>query len=150
MVAFEFSINSNPWKFNKYVLPQHTDHAGVMWHGSYLSWLEECRVETLGCVGIKYHELSLKGYELPVASLSIEYKKSLNHGDLVVLETFAYQLNKVRWRWETHFLRDGKTLAAKSKVELVLVSKIEKEFKIIRDFPDFLKVAIEKISLGPG
>ena len=24
----------------KRVLPQHTDYAGVMWHGAYVQWLE--------------------------------------------------------------------------------------------------------------
>ncbi|NEO28658.1 MAG: acyl-CoA thioesterase, partial [Kamptonema sp. SIO4C4] len=27
--------------------PHHTDYAGVVWHGSYISWLEEARVECL-------------------------------------------------------------------------------------------------------
>ena len=27
-----------PWKLSKLVLPQHTDHAGVMWHGTYVNW----------------------------------------------------------------------------------------------------------------
>ena len=34
-----------PWVLQRRVLPQHTDHAGVMWHGAYLAWLEEARVE---------------------------------------------------------------------------------------------------------
>ena len=36
-----------PWRLCKRVLPQHTDHAGVMWHGAYVAWLEEARVEAL-------------------------------------------------------------------------------------------------------
>ena len=29
-------MNSKPvWKIEKIVLPQHADHAGVMWHGIY-------------------------------------------------------------------------------------------------------------------
>ena len=52
------SIISNDWKLTKRVLPQHTDHAGVMWHGSYLCFLEEGRIEALENVGISYSELS--------------------------------------------------------------------------------------------
>ena len=34
-------MNSKPvWKIEKIVLPQHADHAGVMWHGKYFNWLE--------------------------------------------------------------------------------------------------------------
>ena len=25
------------WKIEKIVLPQHADHAGVMWHGTYFN-----------------------------------------------------------------------------------------------------------------
>ena len=32
-------MNSKPvWKIEKIVLPQHADHAGVMWHGTYFNW----------------------------------------------------------------------------------------------------------------
>ena len=29
------SVTTRPWRLRKRVLPQHTDHAGVMWHGAY-------------------------------------------------------------------------------------------------------------------
>ena len=66
----------NPWVLKKIVLPQHTDHAGVMWHGSYLNWLEEARVDALAKVGLSYSNLSQNGYEMPVVELNIKYIKS--------------------------------------------------------------------------
>lgn len=27
------------------VQPHHTDYAGIAWHGSYIAWMEEARVE---------------------------------------------------------------------------------------------------------
>ena len=46
-------MNSKPvWKIEKIVLPQHADHAGVMWHGKYFNWLEESRINALSEVGI--------------------------------------------------------------------------------------------------
>ena len=41
------SSTNNRWILTKTVLPQHTDHAGVMWHGSYLNFLEEGRIDAL-------------------------------------------------------------------------------------------------------
>ena len=64
------------WELTKLVLPQHTDHAGVMWHGSYLDFLEEGRIDALEQVGIKYSELSSIGYEIPVISFEIRIDKS--------------------------------------------------------------------------
>ena len=69
------SIN-NHWKLIKTVLPQHTDHAGVMWHGSYLNFLEEGRIDALEKVGLSYSKLSKKGFEIPVVSMQIRYKLS--------------------------------------------------------------------------
>jgi len=52
-------MNSKPvWKIEKIVLPQHADHAGVMWHGKYFNWLEESRINALSEVGISYFELT--------------------------------------------------------------------------------------------
>ena len=61
----EFS-DKKEWKLTKTVLPQHTDHAGVMWHGSYFNFLEEARIDALNQVGISYADLSKKGFEIPV------------------------------------------------------------------------------------
>ena len=78
------SIN-NHWKLIKTVLPQHTDHAGVLWHGSYLRFLEEGRIDALDKVGLSYSKLSKKGFEIPVISLQINYKIAFKHGEKLVL-----------------------------------------------------------------
>ena len=57
------SIN-NHWKLIKTVLPQHTDHAGVMWHGSYLNFLEEGRIDALDKVGLSYSRVSTFNFQL--------------------------------------------------------------------------------------
>ena len=60
-------MNSKPvWKLEKIVLPQHADHAGVMWHGTYFNWLEESRINALLEAGISYFELTQKGLDLPL------------------------------------------------------------------------------------
>ncbi len=137
-----------PWIIEKRVLPQHTDHAGVMWHGSYISWLEEARIKILSSVGIEYHELSANGFEITVVSLKLDYKNPLRHGDKVYLENFPVKLNGVRWLWKTNFLGDDRKLFAASKVELVVVKKMENGFRIARQNPGFLEEAIDKINSG--
>ena len=67
------SINKH-WRLIKTVLPQHTDHAGVMWHGSYLDFLEEGRIDALDKVGLSYSELSKKGFEIPVVTVQMRYR----------------------------------------------------------------------------
>ena len=71
------SVTPLPWRVQKRVLPQHTDHAGVMWHGSYVAWLEEARVEALVAAGLSYAEMTTLGVEMPVVSLKINYRQAL-------------------------------------------------------------------------
>ena len=35
------------------VQPHHTDYGGIVWHGNYLTWLEEARVEYFRSIGIE-------------------------------------------------------------------------------------------------
>ena len=55
------SVTPQPWRLCKRVLPQHTDHAGVMWHGAYVAWLEEARVEALAAAGLSYSAMTAHG-----------------------------------------------------------------------------------------
>ena len=84
------------WELNKTVLPQHTDHAGVMWHGSYLNFLEESRIDAFNNLGTSYSELSKKGFEIPVISVQLKYKISFFHGEKVLLVSQFKVENKIR------------------------------------------------------
>ena len=96
------SIN-NHWELIKTVLPQHSDHAGVMWHGSYLDFLEEGRIDALDKVGCSYSELSKKGFEIPVISMQIKYKISFFHGEKFVLMSQFKLEKKIRLNCKTLF-----------------------------------------------
>ena len=81
-------MNLKPvWKVEKIVLPQHADHAGVMWHGTYFNWLEESRINALLEVGICYFELTKKGLDLPLINTSIKYKSPLFLGEKITIES---------------------------------------------------------------
>ena len=71
----------------KRVLPQHTDYAGVMWHGAYVQWLEEARVEALQASGLGYAAMTAMGVDMPVVSLHLDYRHPLRHGDEVCIES---------------------------------------------------------------
>ena len=123
------------WDLVKTVLPQHTDHAGVMWHGSYLDFLEEGRIDALDNVGISYSELSRKGIEIPVVSLQIKYKKSFVHGEKILLTSMFRLENKIRINCKTLFLKSNGDIGAEAKVGLVFIRKINDSIKIVRELP---------------
>ena len=135
--------NKKEWKLTKTVLPQHTDHAGVMWHGAYLNLLEEGRIEALKKVGITYSELSENGYEMPVISAQIKYKKSFRHGEKILLISQFNLVNKIRLNCKTLFLKVNGDIGAEALIELVLVRKKDGKLKFVRELP----LEIEKIFL---
>ena len=127
------------WELIKKVLPQHTDHAGVMWHGSYLEFLEEGRIDALDKVGISYSELSKKGFEIPVISLQIKYKISFFHGEKVIINSRFNLGNKIRFNCKTLFLKSNGNIGAEANTGLVLVKKENDSIKIVREIPEQIK-----------
>ena len=137
-----------PWKLIKRVLPQHTDHAGVMWHGSYVSWLEEARIEALTQVGMTYMDMSLQGFEMPVVSLEINFNSALRHGEMVVLESKCLPRRGARWPWLTKFVKEN-VVVAQARVELVLIKRCGEDLRVIRNTPDIILSPLLKLQSGP-
>ena len=51
-----------------------TDAYGVVWHGSYLRWLEMGRVMLCEQAGYKLSQLEKEDIVLPVAEINLKYK----------------------------------------------------------------------------
>lgn len=64
-----------------------TDQMGVVYHGNYIPYFEIGRVEWLRNKGISYKTLEENGIALPIASMTINYKKSAKYDDLLTVKT---------------------------------------------------------------
>ncbi len=65
-----------------------TDAYGVVWHGTYLRWMEAGRVEWLFQNGIRIDELARDfGIVMPVVDINIKYKYSAKLMNNVVVST---------------------------------------------------------------
>lgn len=142
------------WPLRRRVLPQHTDHAGVMWHGAYLGFLEEARVEALAAVGLNYSDLSARGLELPVVALSIQYRQALLHGEALELWSTIQPRRGLRLPWHSVFINGAGELAAEARVELVLVQlpamgATPGPRRLLRRLPEDLEWALERLEQGP-
>jgi len=138
-------MDSKPvWKIEKIVLPQHVDHAGVMWHGSYFNWLEESRINALFKVGISYFELTKKGLDLPLINTSIKYKSPLFLGEKITIESVFNVEKGPKINVISKFLNKKKEILTIAEVNLVLINKLN--FSIIRKRPDFLSEAFIKLN----
>jgi len=71
-----------------------TDNYGVVWHGTYLRWMEMGRVDFCKeLTGLTLKELESKDILLPVSSINIKFKASAKLEDIVVIETEVSEYN---------------------------------------------------------
>tara|TARA_Y100001933_G_scaffold868_1_gene873 strand:+ start:238 stop:663 length:426 start_codon:yes stop_codon:yes gene_type:complete len=135
------------WKLKKKVLPQHTDHAGVMWHGTYLNWLEESRIDSFGKAGIQYFELINLGFEMPVYKIEIKYLTPIMIGDEIIVKS-SYITNKgPRIKVNSTFNNLRNKIHAEANIDIVLINK--ETFKVVRKRPSFIENYLCKLSKAP-
>ena len=132
------------WKINKIVMPQHADHAGVMWHGTYFNWLEEGRINALSKAGINYFDLTKKGFELPLIDASIKYILPICLGEKISIESIFNIGKSPKIKIYSKLINESKKVMTVAEVNLVLVDK--KKFSIIRKRPDFISKAFLKLN----
>ncbi len=137
----------NHWIIRKEVMPQHTDHAGVLWHGYYLNWLEEARIDALFKVGIKYIDLIKDGYEMPVVSIEIKYKSPILHGEEILIESEFVINESPRIKINSNFIGRNNMITTSSSIDIVLINK--ENFSIVRKKPKFFLEALNKLKNGP-
>ena len=138
-------MNSKPvWKLEKIVLPQHADHAGVMWHGAYFNWLEESRINALSEVGISYLELTNNDLDLPLINTSIKFRSPIFLGEKITIESKFNIEKSPKINVISKFLNKKKEILTIAEVNLVLINKLN--FSIIKKRPDFLSKAFSKLN----
>ncbi len=128
------------------VYPQHTDHAGIAWHGSYIGWMEAARIECLRAEGIDYDNLVALGCDLPVVELALRYHRALRLGQQALLKTRFAGLKGARLLLEQCFCSpedDDSALYASGRVTLVALDRARG--KIMRRLPPELQAALVKL-----
>jgi acyl-CoA thioester hydrolase len=127
------------------VYPHHTDYAGIVWHGTYLTWMEEARVECLRSIGVEFAELVALGCDLPVVELSVRYHRAVELGMAVVVKTRMVDVTGVRINWDFAIVStDGQQLFVTAKVTLIALDR--ERGKIMRQLPTSVKDALAKVS----
>jgi acyl-CoA thioester hydrolase, YbgC/YbaW family len=142
-------IDSEGWfEYLVRVYPHHTDYSGAVWHGTYVAWMEEARVESLRSLGIEYADWVAQGLELPVVELSLRYHRAVQMGQSVAVRTRMTAGEGVRLLWDYEIRSaDGKELYVTAQVTLVGVDR--EKGKIIRQLPPLLKDALAKLAINP-
>ncbi len=117
-----------------------TDMMGIVYHGSYLPWLEIGRTQLLAEVGMPYREIEESGLFLPVLEVNVAYKRPAKYDDRIVITTQLREkpIVKIRMDYELH--RDGLLLATGYSVHAFM----NREGQAMR-VPDFFQEAVERL-----
>jgi acyl-CoA thioester hydrolase len=73
-----------------------TDRMGIVYHGTYLRYLEHGRVEFMRDLGAIYAEMERQGMGLPVTELAIRYLAPARYDDLVSIYVGVSKLGFAR------------------------------------------------------
>jgi len=140
LIAFE-----NWFEYAIRAQPHHTDYAGVVWHGAYVAWLEEARVECLRSIGVDYAALVAMGCELPVVELSIRYHRPIQLGMTAVVKTRMMDVSGVRMNWDYQIQSpDFQDLYVSAQVTLVAIDR--EKGKIMRQLPPAMEEALARLA----
>ena len=129
--------------------PHHTDYAGIVWHGSYIVWMEEARVECWRSIGIELADLVALGCDLQVVELSVRYHRPIKLGMAARVRTRMAEVSGVRINWDYQIQSlDGQELYVTAQVTLVAVDR--EKGKIMRQLPPAMEDALAKLAAIPA
>lgn len=128
--------------FEQTVYYGDTDAYGVAWHGSYLRWMEQARVEFCRDIGIDLVEMRKQDVAIPVTNLNIRYKASALLDERIVVETEITKMTPIVVQF-TQTIKNKETDKV-CTIGIVEVVAVNNEGKIYRRIPEILKTPCEK------
>lgn len=129
--------------FEQKVFYSDTDAYGVVWHGSYLRWLEMGRVGVCEILGHNLIDLKEKDIVLPVVNLNVKYKMSAKLNDVVVTETEISEFNGFTVKFK-QIIRSKETGKVCIDAEVSVVA-IDNNGKLYRKMPEVLAKSFDEV-----
>lgn len=127
--------------FEQQVFYSDTDAYGVVWHGSYLRWLEMGRVLYCEQLGLDLISLKENDIVIPVTNLNIRYKASAKLNDKLIIKTKVSKITPLSMTFE-QIITNASTNQTYIQAYVDVVA-INNSGKLYRRLPDVLKTAFE-------
>lgn len=133
--------------FEQKVFYSDTDAYGVVWHGSYLRWLEMGRVCLCEMMGHNLLDLKNQDIVLPVVNLNIKYKMSAKLEDTLSIESEIVEFNGFTVKFK-QIIREK--VSGKVCIDAdVSVVAINNNGKLYRKMPEVLAKSFEEVLKCP-
>lgn len=124
------SVTEFKIKFNE------VDALGIVWHGHYIRFFEDGREAFGEKHGLAYMDIYARGFIAPVVNINCNYKKSLEYGDVAVIETTFVDnpAAKLIFNYKITLATGSEVIAEGTSVQVFLDSKT-KQLQLVA--PDF-------------
>lgn len=84
-----------------------TDGMRVVYHGNYLRWMEEARVEYLREGDVDLNDLMRDGIVFPIVEVNIKYIRSARYDDIVLVKTWLRKMDRAKMVFEYEMYRES-------------------------------------------
>lgn len=126
------------------VHPHHTDYGSIVWHGTYVAWMEEARVDCLRSLGSNYADWVNLGCDLQVVELSLRYHRPLRMGMVALVKARPVRESAVRMVW--HYRIEDEATQVLCLSALVVLAPVDRhKGKIMRRLPPQLQADMDTI-----
>lgn len=108
----------------------------IVWHGNYVTWLEDAR-QCLGTrIGIGYEDFVRERYACPIVDMHISYKRPARYGDFVDITAILHwtEVPKVVHSYEIRRAGDKELMTTAETVQVLLTP----DGQMALNFPPFL------------
>ena len=114
---------STPHRFPVRVYYEDTDFSGLVYHASYLRFMERARTELLRELGVTQSALSAGGgLFFVVRAMAIDFRRPATMDDALIVETLVRSVGAATIELEQSVCRAAETLV-KAKITIVSVEK---------------------------
>ena len=126
-----------------------TDAMGIVHHSNYIRWLEEARLDCLSANGFGYEKLEERGIQIPVLSVSCEYKVMVRYGHTVRIEYEVDALKLVKFSVAYRiYSEDGSVLHATASSTHCFLNSDLKPISLKKTAPDIYEFFAQGMDEG--
>ncbi len=120
----EFTEMTKPHILPTRVYVEDTDFSGLVYHASYVRFMERARTELLRSLGMEQKDFFDSAHAAPiifvVRTMEIDFRKPAVMDDLLSVETQAVEIGGASFTLDQRVMRDGEVLVG-AKVKVVCV-----------------------------
>ncbi|MBK9973768.1 MAG: acyl-CoA thioesterase [Planctomycetes bacterium] len=121
---------------------KESDLLGIVWHGNYVTYLEDAR-QALGVqIGLSYEDFMRQRFAAPIVDLRLQYKRPAKYGDkLDVTASLVWQeVPKFVHRYEIRRSSDSELLTTAETTQVLL----HPDGSLALNFPPFVEAVRER------